>query len=102
MAEFRNHDQLAGAIVHALETEGEFVVELDPMPIQRMVDLRWAAHQAGRILGVKVRVEVGPRTLSNPVVRVRISRPARAAYGPLPARSRPHDPLRSAHHRHHR
>jgi hypothetical protein len=34
-----------------LWVEGKYVLELDPSPTQRFVDLHWAARQAGRVLG---------------------------------------------------
>lgn len=49
-------------IAEALQTHGRFLVQIDPLPHQRMVDLHWAAHQAGRLLGIKVRVFVESAT----------------------------------------
>lgn len=44
-------------IASKLWVDGEYVVQLDPCPTQRFVDLLWAAHQAGRVLGGRARVE---------------------------------------------
>lgn len=38
-------------IAAKLWVDGRYVVELDPSPTQRFVDLHWAARQAGRVLG---------------------------------------------------
>ena len=35
---------------------GEYVVDIDPCPTQDLVDLQWAAHQAGRVLGGRARI----------------------------------------------
>jgi hypothetical protein len=43
-------------IVRALELSGRYEVGVDTGNAQRVVDLRWAAHQAGRLLGTKTRV----------------------------------------------
>jgi hypothetical protein len=43
-------------IAARLWVDGTYVVELDPSPAQRFVDLHWAARQAGRVLGGEVRV----------------------------------------------
>lgn len=57
----------AAHIAAALETHGSFTMRIDPLPHQRMVDLHWAAHQAGRILGIKVSVLVDrPLTATEP------------------------------------
>jgi hypothetical protein len=51
-------EQLVIEIMDALATAGEYVTRLDPQPTQRMVDFNWAAHQAGRRLGIRVDVDV--------------------------------------------
>lgn len=38
-------------IAAKLWVDGRYVVELEPSPTQRFVDLQWAARQAGRVLG---------------------------------------------------
>lgn len=40
--------------------DGEYVAELDPFPTQRFVDLQWTARQAGRVLGGRAKVHIGP------------------------------------------
>jgi hypothetical protein len=45
-------------IADAIATAGEYVTRLELQPTQRVVDLSWAAHQAGRRLGVRVDVDV--------------------------------------------
>jgi hypothetical protein len=47
---------LALDIVRALELGGRYEVGVDTGNAQRVVDIRWAAHQAGRLLGVKIKV----------------------------------------------
>jgi hypothetical protein len=44
----------------ALETEGRYVVEVDTRDGQALVDVLWAARQAGRLLGVAVEVDRSP------------------------------------------
>lgn len=41
-----------------LERHGRFVTDVDPRDAQAVVDLHWAARQAGRLLGIKPRVEL--------------------------------------------
>lgn len=48
----------AAQIAEAVAEHGQCTVEIDPLPTQRLVDLHWVAHQAGRLLGVKIRVIV--------------------------------------------
>lgn len=48
------------AIRTALELHGRFDAEVDTRDAQSIVDLHWAGRQAGRLLGTKVKVEVGP------------------------------------------
>jgi hypothetical protein len=43
-------------IVRALELSGRYEVGVDTGNAQRVVDIRWAAHQAGRLLGIKTKV----------------------------------------------
>lgn len=45
----------------ALEAHGRYVVEVDTRDAQAVVDILWAARQAGRLLGVKVKVDRSPR-----------------------------------------
>jgi hypothetical protein len=47
---------LALDIVRALELSGRYEVGVDTGNAQHVVDIRWAAHQAGRLLGMKTRV----------------------------------------------
>lgn len=49
---------LAPDIARQLEEVGEFRVTFVPSDPQRLVDLRWAALGAGRLIGRKVRVAV--------------------------------------------
>lgn len=46
-------------IAAKLWVDGTYVVELDPSPTQRFVDLQWAARHAGRVLGGHATVHVG-------------------------------------------
>ena len=68
------HWDLVIEIAATLWVHGEHVVELDPLPTQRFVDLQWAARQAGRILGGRAEVLVSPRRdRDHRVVRVTIT-----------------------------
>jgi hypothetical protein len=49
---------LALEIAGTLWLYGEHVVVIDPRPVQQLVDVQWAAHQAGRIIGVRSRIEL--------------------------------------------
>lgn len=49
---------LALEIASALWLHGECVLLVDPHPRQSLVDVRWAALQAGRLLGVRAKVNV--------------------------------------------
>jgi hypothetical protein len=60
-------------IAGKLWLHGECVVEIDPRPTQRLVDLQWAAHQAGRIIGVRTKLEIGPFGRTDPTVTVTIT-----------------------------
>ena len=51
-------DDLVNEIADALAAAGEYVTRLDLLPTQRVVDFNWAAHHAGRRLGIRVHVEV--------------------------------------------
>jgi hypothetical protein len=42
----------------ALDSSGSYSTEVDTRDAQSLVDLRWAALQAGRLLGVRVKVDV--------------------------------------------
>jgi hypothetical protein len=60
-------------IASKLWIDGVYVVELDPLPTQRFVDLQWAAHQAGRVLGGRARIETkAPRGPDDPTVTVTV------------------------------
>jgi len=60
-------------IASKLWIDGIYVAELDPCPTQRFVDLQWAAHQAGRVLGGRARIETsGPRGPRDPTVTVTV------------------------------
>lgn len=51
-------DALVEEIAVALAAAGEHAARIDMLPIQRLVDFKWAAHQAGRRLGMRIRIEV--------------------------------------------
>jgi hypothetical protein len=46
---------LIGTIVDEVRRYGYFLVYVDPHPFQRVIDLRWAAQNAGRALGRRLR-----------------------------------------------
>jgi hypothetical protein len=50
-------EELVDQIADALATAGEYVTRIDLQPTQRVVDLNWAAHQAGRRLGIRIDVD---------------------------------------------
>jgi hypothetical protein len=52
------HDGLAPDIARELEDTGEYRTTFVPTDPQRLVDLRWAALGAGRLLGRPVHVAV--------------------------------------------
>jgi hypothetical protein len=47
---------LVPTIVRGLQEVGEYRVVLDPLNAQQLVDVRWAALDAERVLGRRVRV----------------------------------------------
>jgi hypothetical protein len=49
-------DALVPAIATELDETGEYRAILDPSALQQLVDLRWAALRAGRLLGRQVKV----------------------------------------------
>ena len=51
-------DDLVREIADALVASGEYVTRVDLLPTQQVVDFNWAAHQAGRSLGIRIQVEV--------------------------------------------
>ena len=51
-------DDLVAEIADGLAVAGEYVTKVDVVPIQHVVDFNWAAHQAGRRLGIRIQVEV--------------------------------------------
>jgi hypothetical protein len=60
-------------IASKLWIDGLYVVELDPCPTQRFVDLQWAAHQAGKVLGGRAKIETsGARGREDPTVTVTV------------------------------
>ena len=61
-------------IASKLWIDGLYVVKLDPCPTQRFVDLQWAAHQAGRVLGGRAKIETcGPPGPDDRTVTVTVS-----------------------------
>jgi len=51
-------DDLTMEIARALDLDGTCVQWVRPIPEQRVVDVRWAAKRAGRMLGQHVRTSV--------------------------------------------
>jgi hypothetical protein len=51
-------DDLVHEIADALVASGEYVTRVDLLPTQQVVDFNWAAHRAGRSLGIRIQVEV--------------------------------------------
>ena len=52
---------------------GEHVVEIDAVPTQALVDLQWAARQAGRLIGVRTELDIAPVGEPSRQVVVRIT-----------------------------
>ena len=50
-------DDLVEEIADALATAGEYRTSIDLLPTQHVVDFNWAAHQAGRRLGIRIQVD---------------------------------------------
>jgi hypothetical protein len=50
----------AAEIALSLATTGMYRTTIDALPTQRIVDLQWNAHDAGLMLGIKVRVSIEP------------------------------------------
>jgi hypothetical protein len=44
---------LMGTIVNQIRRRGYYLADLDPNPAQRLIDLRWAAQMAGRLIGCR-------------------------------------------------
>lgn len=60
-------------IASKLWFEGRCTLEVVPTPHQRVVDVHWAALQAGRLLGVRARVRVvAPFDRAHPTVTMEI------------------------------
>lgn len=51
-------DDLVAEIADGLAASGEYVTKVGVLPTQQVVDFNWAAHQAGRRLGIRVHVDV--------------------------------------------
>ena len=51
-------DDLAAGIARDLELDGSCVRWVRPVPQQRVIDVRWAAKRAGRMIGQHVRTSV--------------------------------------------
>jgi hypothetical protein len=65
---------LAIEIAAKLWIDGQFVAELHPLPTQRLIDLQWAARQAGRVLGGRATVHTSrPHGSTNPTITVTVT-----------------------------
>ena len=71
-------DDMVADIARQLDDAGEYRLTLVPDLPQRMVDLRWAALRAGRILGrpVEVAVSAGALNAAQGPVTIRLTSPA--------------------------
>jgi len=56
------HWDLAIDIAADLWLYGEYVVEMESFPTQRLVDVQWAALQAGRLLGAQAKIDVSEQS----------------------------------------
>lgn len=60
-------------IAAKLWTDGVYVADVDSSRTQRFVDLQWAAHLAGRVLGGRAKIETrAPRGPEDPTVTVTV------------------------------
>jgi hypothetical protein len=50
-------DDLVAEIADGVATSGQYVGRVDLLPTQQIVDFNWAAHQAGRRLGIRIQVD---------------------------------------------
>jgi hypothetical protein len=64
---------LTTRIADALAESGEYVAAIGLLPTQQLVDLHWAAHQAGRRVGLKVAVTVRPLKGASDRAEVRVA-----------------------------
>jgi len=67
-------EDIIAEIVNALAVVGEFAQRIDLEPAQRVVDLKWAARQAGRRLGTPIDIhqtsgEASDQTLVRVIAR---------------------------------
>ena len=51
----RAREALTALIVAQINQNGYFIAHVDPQPHQQLIDLRWAAQVAGRVLGRRTR-----------------------------------------------
>jgi hypothetical protein len=70
----RSND-LVEEIADGLSVSGEYVTRVDVLPTQHVVDFNWAAHQAGRRLGIRVHVDVqhATATAAGGLAQVRVA-----------------------------
>ena len=68
------HWDLVVEIAAMLWVDGSYGTELDTVPAQRLVDVQWAARQAGRVLGGRATVRLRrPRDVADRRVAVAVS-----------------------------
>jgi len=67
------HWDLTLEIAGKLWLYGEHVLEIDAHPAQKVVDLQWAARQAGRLIGVRTRLDVSRTGEIPPRLIVRVT-----------------------------
>jgi len=69
-------DDLVDEIADGLAVSGEYMTRVDLLPTHHVIDFTWAAHQAGRRLGIRVRVDVQYATAAaaGGLAQVRVAR----------------------------
>jgi hypothetical protein len=67
------HWDLTLEIAGKLWLYGEHVLEIDAHPTQKVVDLQWAARQAGRLIGVRTHLDVSRTGGTPPRLIVRVT-----------------------------
>lgn len=65
--------ELVIEIASKLWYDGEALYVIHPTRHQQLVDLQWAAYQAGRLVGVHAKVQVSPMGRADPRVTVSIT-----------------------------
>lgn len=77
-------DCLAGEIAGTLRSGRVFTRELHDITSQELIDVQWAAHRAGQIVGIAVVVSILERTIPDERTRTFLEVVPRGARRPEP------------------